>query len=90
MEPISLIVTALVAGAVAAAKDTAEKGVKDTYQGLKTLIKRKFANDPLAQAMVEAKPEDIKKDEGLLMGLRHFRAAKKAQTITGQRVNLDL
>jgi circadian clock protein KaiC len=25
-----------------------------------------------------------------LMGLRHFRAAKKAQTITGQRVNLDL
>ena len=66
MEPISLIVTALTAGAVAAAKDTAEKGVKDTYQGLKTLIKRKFANDALAQAMVEAKPEDIKKDEGLL------------------------
>jgi predicted nucleic acid-binding protein len=26
----------------------------------------------------------------LLLGLRHFRAAKKAQTITGQRVNLDL
>ncbi|MBD2288026.1 hypothetical protein H6F92_04005 [Microcystis wesenbergii FACHB-1317] len=25
-----------------------------------------------------------------LVGLRHFRAAKKAQTITGQRVNLDL
>jgi len=57
---------ALTAGAVAAAKDTAEKGVKDTYQGLKTLIKRKFANDALAQAMVEAKPEDIKKAEGLL------------------------
>ncbi len=66
MEPISLIVTALTAGAVAAAKDTAEKGVKDAYQGLKTLIKRKFTNDALAQAMVEAKPEDIKKAEGLL------------------------
>ncbi|OPF18073.1 hypothetical protein B1L04_19845 [Microcystis aeruginosa KW] len=50
MEPVSLIVTALTAGAVAAAKDTAEKGVKDTYQGLKTLIKRKFTNDALAQA----------------------------------------
>ena len=25
-----------------------------------------------------------------IMGLRHFRAAKKAQTITGQRVNLNL
>ncbi len=66
MEPVSLIIAALTAGAVAAAKDTAEKGVKDTYQGLKTLIKRKFANDALAQAMVEAKPEDIKKAEGLL------------------------
>jgi len=44
MEPISLILTALVAGAVAAAKDTAEKGVKDAYQGLKTLIKRRFAD----------------------------------------------
>ncbi|BBH39742.1 hypothetical protein myaer102_22850 [Microcystis viridis NIES-102] len=26
----------------------------------------------------------------LLVGLRRFRSAKKAQTITGQRVNLDL
>nr|WP_164516982.1 hypothetical protein [Microcystis viridis] len=25
-----------------------------------------------------------------LVGLRRFRSAKKAQTITGQRVNLDL
>jgi hypothetical protein len=57
MEPVSLIVAALTAGAVAAAKDTAEKGVKDTYQGLKTLIKRKFTNDALAH---------IKKAEGLL------------------------
>ena len=27
--------------------------------------------------------------ELLLVGLRRFRSAKKAQTITGQRVNLD-
>ena len=40
MEPVSLIIAALTAGAVAAAKDTAEKGVKDTYQGLKTLIEK--------------------------------------------------
>jgi hypothetical protein len=31
-----------------------------------------------------------KNDYPALMGLRHFRAAKKAQTITGQRVNLNL
>jgi len=27
---------------------------------------------------------------GAVVGLRRFRSAKKAQTITGQRVNLDL
>ncbi len=66
MEPISLIIAALVAGATAAAKDTAEKTVKDAYEGLKTLIKRKFEGDSLAQGLVDAKPEEIKQVEGLL------------------------
>jgi beta-phosphoglucomutase-like phosphatase (HAD superfamily) len=43
MDPISLIIAALGAGAIAAAKDTAGTAVKDAYQGLKTLIKKKFA-----------------------------------------------
>ncbi|MGK7957774.1 MAG: hypothetical protein AB4063_21365 [Crocosphaera sp.] len=68
MEPISLIMTALVSGATAACKGTAETVVKDAYEGLKTLIKRKFEGDPLAQAMVDAKPEEIKQAEGLLKG----------------------
>ena len=66
MEPISLIIAALVAGAIAAAKDTAEKGVKDAYEGFKTLIKRKFEGDALGQGLVDAKPEEIKQAEGLL------------------------
>lgn len=66
MEPISLILTALVAGATAAVKDTAGKAVKDSYDGLKALIKKKFEGDALAQAMVEAKPEEIKQAEVLL------------------------
>ena len=66
MEPISLIIAALIAGATAAAKDTAEKGVKDAYEGLKALIKNKFKDDTFGQAMVDAKPEDIKQTEGLL------------------------
>ena len=44
MEPISLILAALVAGVTAAAKDTAGKAVKDAYEGLKSLIKKKFAD----------------------------------------------
>jgi hypothetical protein len=66
MEPISLILTALVAGATAAGKDVAGKAVKDSYEGLKALIKKKFEGDALAQGMIEAKPEEIKQVEGLL------------------------
>ncbi|MEH2205698.1 MAG: hypothetical protein V7K53_16725 [Nostoc sp.] len=66
MEPISLIIAALGAGAIAAAKDTATTAVKDAYQGLKGLIKKKFEGDVLGQAMVDAKPEEIKQAEGLL------------------------
>ena len=66
MDPISLILAALGAGALAGAKDTAGTAVKDAYQGLKTLIKKKFEGDVLGQAMVDAKPEEIKQAEGLL------------------------
>jgi hypothetical protein len=44
MEPISLILAALGAGAIAATKDTAGTAVKDAYEGLKTLIKKRFAD----------------------------------------------
>lgn len=66
MEPISLIIAALIAGATAATKDTAEKAVKDAYEGLKTLIKRKLEGDPIGQGLVDAEPEKIKKGEELL------------------------
>ncbi len=66
MEPISMIIAALGAGAIAATKDTAGTAVKDAYQGLKTLIKKRFEGDVLGQAMVDAKPEEIKQAEGLL------------------------
>ena len=66
MEPVSVIIAALVAGATAAAKDTAEKTVKDAYEGFKTLIKRKFEGDSLAQGLVDAKPEEIEQVEELL------------------------
>lgn len=67
MEPISLILAALVAGATAASQDVAGNVIKDSYQGLKSLIQRKFKKeDALGKAMVEAKPEEIKQTEGLL------------------------
>ena len=42
MEPISLILAALGAGAIAATKDVAGTAIKYAYEGLKTLIKKKF------------------------------------------------
>jgi hypothetical protein len=58
VDPISLIITALGAGAIAAAKDTAGVAVKDAYQGLKALIKKKFESEPKAQMVLEEHETD--------------------------------
>lgn len=58
MEPISMIIAALGAGAIAATKDTAGTAVKDAYQGLKTLIKKKFAGEPKAEMVLEEHETD--------------------------------
>ena len=60
MDPVTLILAALTAGAAASAKDTASVAVKDAYDGLKGLIQRKLANKPAAQmalAEYEKKPD---------------------------------
>ena len=46
MDPITLILTALVAGTAKAAGDTAP----DAYKGLKALIQKKFASQPKPEA----------------------------------------
>lgn len=58
MDPISLIIAALGAGAIAATKDTAGTAVKDAYQGLKALIKKKFESEPKAQMVLEEHETD--------------------------------
>ncbi len=54
MEPISLIIAALVAGATKAASNVAP----DAYKGLKALIKRKFAGEPKAEMVLEEHETD--------------------------------
>ena len=48
MEPLTLIMAALAAGAAKAAGDAAP----DAYQGLKVLIKRKFAGKPKGEILL--------------------------------------
>jgi hypothetical protein len=60
MDPITLIVAALVAGASTGLKDTATDAVKDAYHGLKELVQRKFGSHPKVEkalAEIEASPE---------------------------------
>jgi hypothetical protein len=56
MEPISLIIAAVIAGATTAAGDVATSAVKDVYSGLKTLLKRRFSDsgDHTAESELEA------------------------------------
>lgn len=62
MEPTSLIIAALVAGAAKAASDVAP----DAYNGLKALIKRKFAGEPKAEMVLEEHESDPKTYEAPL------------------------
>jgi hypothetical protein len=54
MDPITLILTALVAGTAKAAGDA----VPDAYKGLKAMIQKKFAGKPVAEAMLEEHEKD--------------------------------
>jgi len=60
MDPISLIIAALAAGAMAGVRDTAGQAVKDAYTGLKALVRRRFAGNREAEtalAQSERQPE---------------------------------
>ncbi len=46
MDPVTLIVTALAAGAASALQDGASAAVKDAYARLKALVKKRFADRP--------------------------------------------
>lgn len=57
MDPVSAIVGALIAGASAALKDTANQAIKDAYAGLKRLLKDTYSFASVA--LIEKQPENI-------------------------------
>jgi disulfide oxidoreductase YuzD len=72
MEPVTTsIVTALVTGAVASLKPTVSRAVKDGYERLKALIKRKYSKvsidqleaDPTSKARRAVVEEDLQKTD---------------------------
>src|SRR6266446_3787327 len=91
MDPITLILTALVSGTTASVKDTASQAVKDTYNGLKTLLHNKLAGKPsteMALAEYEKKPdvwktplEEGMKEAGIVQDTAIIEAAQKLMTL---------
>jgi hypothetical protein len=58
MDPVTLIVTALTAGAAAGGQSVVTEAIKDAYTGLKALIKRKFAGKPSAEVALTEHEND--------------------------------
>jgi hypothetical protein len=85
MDPISLIVAALAAGAAAATKATVEAGVKDAYEGLKRLILRRYRDVDVAP--VAKRPQSEAKRTSLAEDLETAGAAGDAELLeTAQRL----
>jgi hypothetical protein len=76
MDPISLIIAALAAGAIAGVKDTAGQAVKDAYAGLKALIRRRFSGNPEAEAALGQAERQPESDQAPLA--QHLQAAGAA------------
>ena len=58
MDPISVVVGALAAGAAAGAQDTASASVKDAYAALKSLLKQRLRGRPAADTALEQHEEE--------------------------------
>jgi RIP homotypic interaction motif len=52
VDPVTLIVTALAAGAASALQDGAAAGVKDAYARLKALVTKRFTDRPKAELVL--------------------------------------
>lgn len=66
MDPITIILTALVTGAAAGLKPTAERVVKDAYDGIKGLIKKKYPGvsiDTLEGDTSSVKRQDVVRED---------------------------
>ena len=58
MEPVTLIVAALAAGASAGVTDTVSQGIKDAYTGLKALVLRRVQDQPAGEVAVVEHEKD--------------------------------
>lgn len=93
MDPISLaIITAIAAGVTAASGKVAEQAVVDAYNGLKSLIKRKFGdNSEVTKAVegVEARPESDARKAALKEEVELAKASDDAEIVKAAQELLE-
>jgi hypothetical protein len=90
MDPVSLIIAAITAGAAAALKDTAGAAIKDAYSGLRLLIKRRLGGGPAADAEVESVERQPRSDASSLKAqLEAAGAAGDAELLRAARALLE-
>jgi hypothetical protein len=87
MDPVTLIVTALAAGAALGVKDTASKMVTDAYAALKALVKKRLGGD-LVLAKHEKAPETWRAP--LMAELTESAADRDRDLIAAAQALLDL
>ena len=93
MDPVTLIVTALAAGAAAAAKDVGGEAVKNAYSGLKALIAKKFGpktDVKAAIASVEQKPDSSNRKGVLKEELEAAGAGKDEELLRQAQAFVEL
>jgi hypothetical protein len=93
MDPLTVIVSAVVAGAAASAKDVVSQALKDAYAGLKTLIVRRFgkkADVKGALEGVEKRPDSEARQAVLKEELETAGANQNAEVIRQAQALLAL
>ena len=93
MDPLTVIISALTAGAAAAAKDVVAQVIKDGYAGLKALVVRRFGQKGDVEAAlegVEKKPDSQARQGVLKEELEKAGAAQDAEVVRQAQALLAL
>ena len=88
MDPISIIVAAVAAGAAAGLKANAETIIKDAYEGIKALIRGRYAQVDLSP--IENRPESDSKRGSLAEDLSDAGAAQDLELLDQAKALADL
>jgi hypothetical protein len=83
MDPVSIVVAALAAGAAAGLKDTVAGAIKDAYSGLKRLISQRYAD--VSTSGLEKKPESKDQQSALKESLTDAGAGSDADLLAAAK-----